>query len=327
MAQAAALVLFAAPMTLLVGLGIRASRRRESKTLGVIALALVAAGLAVLFNYGLSHLYFRPRPYWVDPSVQSLLSRDGDTSFMPWMVIVAAATSIGVLALSVRWGLVSLAVTLAVMTGEVAVGANYPTDVLAAAAFGAAMTALLLVARHRAERVIGRATGWEVVEEKDRPAHPYRKWAVVGAVIVAAFTGYGVAKLEDHGTQVALSRAEGRLAERPPSDPRVYKEVSIDDLATGKVRSSHARVYGKVTYLHTEPDGDTHLEIRAPDDAFIVGEIPPEYPLSSVPKEDEEVTAWGIVRHDDLHNWWELHPLVGWDAGHLDLPSSPGLDD
>ena len=31
----------------------------------------------------------------------------------------------------------------------------------------------------------------------------------------------------------------------------------------------------------------------------------------------QHITAWGIVRHDGLHNWWELHPLIGWQPGAI----------
>jgi hypothetical protein len=42
---------------------------------------------------------------------------------------------------------------------------------------------------------------------------------------------------------------------------------------------------------------------------------------------DDRITAWGIVRHDGLHNWWELHPLIGWTKGQLTAPATGGLDD
>jgi len=45
---------------------------------------------------------------------------------------------------------------------------------------------------------------------------------------------------------------------------------------------------------------------------------------------DSAHPAWGIVRQDGLHNWWELHPLIGWDPGDvLDRqppPEAPGAE-
>jgi hypothetical protein len=69
-----------------------------------------------------------------------------------------------------------------------------------------------------------------------------------------------------------------------------------------------------------------HVELRAPDHSFVVLEITPEIPLRA-PHDDDRITAWGVVRHDDLHNWWELHPVSGWAYGRLSTPSAPGIND
>jgi hypothetical protein len=57
----------------------------------------------------------------------------------------------------------------------------------------------------------------------------------------------------------------------------------------------------------------------------VVLEIIPELPIPA-PHGDDRITAWGIVRHDGLHNWWEFHPLIGWAMGQLTAPAT-GLDD
>ena len=147
-------------------------------------------------------------------------------------------------------------------------------------------------------------------------------------MVLAAVGGYLVARVEEHGTTVALSRANARLTGTLPSDQRIYRQVSIDDLAAGKVKASHARTFGQITYVHAyEPDGDVHLEIRAPDDAFVVLEVAPELPLRTLPSKGQMVTVWGIVRKDGLHQWWELHPLVGWAPGKVTAPSSSNPQD
>jgi hypothetical protein len=101
---------------------------------------------------------------------------------------------------------------------------------------------------------------------------------------------------------------------------------AIETVAAGHWQASRARLYGPVTYVNREPDGDVHVELRAPGHSFVVLEIIPELPLAA-PHDDDHITAWGIVRHDGLHNWWELHPLTGWTYGHLEAPSTPGLND
>jgi len=88
----------------------------------------------------------------------------------------------------------------------------------------------------------------------------------------------------------------------------------VPDIASGHYTSTHAAVFGDVTQVSNELDGDIHLRIEA-GGAFIVAEIIPEFPLSP-PHVGQRITAWGIVRHDGLHNWWELHPLIGWDTGN-----------
>jgi hypothetical protein len=70
-------------------------------------------------------------------------------------------------------------------------------------------------------------------------------------------------------------------------------------------------------------DGDIHIVLKAPDGAFVVLEIIPELPIPA-PHDDDRITAWGIVRHDGLHNWWELHPS---SAGPAHRPATGGLDD
>jgi membrane-associated phospholipid phosphatase len=333
-AEVAAIGLVAGPALILGWSAVRTVRRRSGRDLSIIALTVCGAGLGLLADYGASHLYFRPRPYLVVSSVQALLPRDGDTSFMPWQVIVAAACSTGIVLISRSWAAVSAVATLLVMVGSVAVAQNYPSDTLVNAVAGVAFVALLLPLHRRVERRLSHWLGWEaeMPEESAAPAgrasRPRRRWAVAAAVVLAALGGWTVARLQGHGTTVALTRADARLQQRPPSDHRIYRQVSIDDLAAGKIKATHARVYGTISDVHAyEPDGDVHMEIRAPDDAFVVLEVPPEFPLASLPSKGEQITVWGIVRHDGLHNWWELHPVVGWLPGRDSRPSSPDLQD
>jgi hypothetical protein len=132
--------------------------------------------------------------------------------------------------------------------------------------------------------------------------------------------------VQDHGLRTALNRADARLTRQLPTDARLYRPASIDSIATGQWRPTRARIYGQVTFVNREPDGDVHVELKAPDRSFVVLEIVPELPMAA-PHDDDRITAWGIVRHDGLHNWWELHPLIGWTHGRIDAASTGGLDD
>ena len=40
----------------------------------------------------------------------------------------------------------------------------------------------------------------------------------------------------------------------------------------------------------------------------------------------QQIVAWGVVRYDGLHNWWELHPLIGWHTGDVTGPANRGGD-
>jgi hypothetical protein len=66
--------------------------------------------------------------------------------------------------------------------------------------------------------------------------------------------------------------------------------------------------------------------LKAPDHSFVVLEIVPELPLDA-PHDDDRIIAWGVVRFDGLHNWWELHPLIGWSHDTIEIPATQGLDD
>ena len=72
-------------------------------------------------------------------------------------------------------------------------------------------------------------------------------------------------------------------------------------------------VEGVVDKIAHEPDGDYHVVIHPfYTSIFLVTEFIPEIKLS-LPKEGDHVKIWGIVRFDELHNWWELHPVIGWE--------------
>ena len=88
-----------------------------------------------------------------------------------------------------------------------------------------------------------------------------------------------VARVQDHGLRVALNRADGRLGGHLPTDARLYRPTSIDTLAAGRWRPTRARVYGQVTYVNRELDGDIHIVLKAPDGAFLVLEIIPDLPM------------------------------------------------
>jgi undecaprenyl-diphosphatase len=321
---AAATFLAAAPALLLAVLAVQGLRRRDPASLAVIVLTAVGGAAALGLNQLAGHLYFRPRPYWALPAVHAIGGRAGDSSFFSDHTTIAAAAATGCLLLSRRWGLAAVGAAVLVALGRVAIGAHYPSDVAVALLIGAGAVAALVPLRSRTQRLIGRLL--RVDQPASAPRRHELRLGVVALVLLALLGGWLTARVQDHGLRVALNRADGRLGNHLPTDARLYRPTSIDTLAAGRWRPTRARIYGQVTYVNRELDGDIHIVLKAPDGAFVVLEIIPELPIPA-PHDDDRITAWGIVRHDGLHNWWELHPLIGWAKGQLTAPVTGGLDD
>lgn len=98
-------------------------------------------------------------------------------------------------------------------------------------------------------------------------------------------------------------------------DDLLYHDVGlVDFIANGSTKTKVA-VEGIVDKITHEPDGDYHIIIRPPylPLPVLITEAIPEIKLP-LPKEGDHIKIWGIVRFDALHNWWELHPVVGWET-------------
>jgi undecaprenyl-diphosphatase len=94
--------------------------------------ALASAAVALLANQAISHLWQRPRPFETHPALTHLLSAPTpDPSFPSDHAAAAFAIAFAVLAFS-RWaGGLFLAAAALIALSRVALGAHYPSDVLA----------------------------------------------------------------------------------------------------------------------------------------------------------------------------------------------------
>lgn len=103
-----------------------------------------------------------------------------------------------------------------------------------------------------------------------------------------------------------------RQGEKEDGDLLYYDTGLIDFIANGSAKTKVA-VEGVVDKIAQQPDGDYHIIIRPPylPLPVLVTEAIPEIKLP-LPKEGDYIKIWGIVRFDILHNWWELHPVIGW---------------
>lgn len=93
---------------------------------------------------------------------------------------------------------------------------------------------------------------------------------------------------------------------------QLYPEIPLTAISSGQWINPRARVCGVARNVRFNPgDGDVKFDLRDPKGrAFIVAEIMPELHREP-PKEGEKVCASGIVRYDEAHRWWELHPVTG----------------
>ncbi len=292
---------------------------------------LVIGGLGALaaltLNVALGHLYYRPRPFLVLP-VRALLPQAPDSSLYSDHLAVAGALCAALLVARRRLGWVGVAMTVGLGVARVGAAVHYPSDVATGALVGAVCFAVLLPLRHPVAQMIKfMATGEGAVLRRERTEGTFLlrhgPVASVGFLVLAAGLGYGIRALQDHGRIEAGTRAEAKLqSPSPPRPPGAYPGIDVATIAAGRYPATHAAVIGDVTQVTRELDGDIHIRIQGLR-AFIVAEIIPEFPATA-PHIGERITAWGIVRHDGIHNWWELHPLIGWRPGDVFVPGNPG---
>ena len=283
-----------------------------------LLLGLVAAVGALLLNLALGHLYYRARPFLV-LDVRPLLPEAVDSSLFSDHLAVAGAAVSALLVARRAFGWLAVGFGILLAIGRIGGGVQYPSDCLVGLAVGAACFLVLLPARGPVSRAIGAAypgTGSPESKPEHDFAQRHRRGISIGLAFVVFGTGYGIRAIQDHGWRSAALRAEGMLqANSAPAPPVEYQTIPIDTIAAGKTLATYATVVGDVSQVSHELDGDYHIRVEG-EGAFLVLEIMPEFPLDP-PHVGQQITAWGVVRHDGLHNWWELHPLVGWQAGNV----------
>lgn len=98
-------------------------------------------------------------------------------------------------------------------------------------------------------------------------------------------------------------------------DDLLYYDTGLADFIVNGSTKTKVVVDGIVEKIAKQPDGDYHIVMRPqyiPVGLYLVTEAVPEIKLP-LPKEGDHIKIWGIVRFDTLHNWWELHPVIGWE--------------
>ena len=101
--------------------------------------ALVAAGIALVANQAIAHVWDRPRPFATHPLATHLFAAPStDPSFPSDHAAAAFAIAVAILAVSRAVGAGFVAAATLIALSRVAVGLHYPSDVLAGAVVGAA---------------------------------------------------------------------------------------------------------------------------------------------------------------------------------------------
>ena len=96
-------------------------------------------------------------------------------------------------------------------------------------------------------------------------------------------------------------------------DDLLYHDTDITDFIINGSSKTKVLVEGKVDSITHEPDADYHVIITNPVGMPLVTEFIPEITSLTLPKVGDKVKIWGIVGFDEPHNWWELHPVIGWE--------------
>src|SRR6266516_69451 len=86
----------------------------------------------------------------------------------------------------------------------------------------------------------------------------------------------------------------------------------VDICQHNSTNHTHVEIKGKVTQVHIEVDGDTHIRV-VNQGCFVILEIIPSIPLQ-IPKRNDYIIARGILRFDKQHKWYELHPVESWSS-------------
>jgi undecaprenyl-diphosphatase len=127
------------------------------------ASALASAGLALLANQVISHIWERPRPTVTHPDAHLyFVQPSGDPSFPSDHAAASFAIAVAVLLVSRRVGIAFLVTAVAIGMARVLIGLHYPGDIAAGALVGWCSA---MVVHHLARRplvtvvrAIGRAT-------------------------------------------------------------------------------------------------------------------------------------------------------------------------
>lgn len=95
-------------------------------------------------------------------------------------------------------------------------------------------------------------------------------------------------------------------------DDLLYYDTGLAGFIVNGSAKTKVAVEGIVDKIAKQPDGDYHIIITNTYGLPLVTEAIPEIKLP-LPEVGNKIKIWGIVRFDEFHNWWEIHPVIGWE--------------
>jgi undecaprenyl-diphosphatase len=125
--------------------------------------AVLSAGVALAIGKVISALVDRSRPFVIDPHGVHLFSgHAADAGFPSDHATGAFAVAMAIFLRNRAWGTVALVAAAVVAVGRVAIGVHFPGDVVAGAALGCAVAALLFARplRTQIDRLADLLGGW-----------------------------------------------------------------------------------------------------------------------------------------------------------------------
>lgn len=110
--------------------------------------AFLLAGLAIgdlIGNLTLKPLVARPRPCWLDESVQLLIANPTDYSFPSGHTLSSVISTAGLTKTNRKFGLVAIPLAALIAFSRLYLYVHFPTDILAAAVLGVAIGLLTCI--------------------------------------------------------------------------------------------------------------------------------------------------------------------------------------
>lgn len=106
----------------------------------------------------------------------------------------------------------------------------------------------------------------------------------------------------------------------------MYTLVTPDDVYNGKVSATYVAIKGTIVLNEHGDYTDRHIQFKTAHwhggfNGSLASESVQEYRWSFLPQANQNVIAYGVLRYDVYHHWYEMHPayeydLVGGGGGH-----------